>query len=370
VSVNDWNLWLYPAAVDSAVPDGVLLTRSWDEAEAQLAAGGRVVFQPPQAHLDWSCPPLDKLPVFWNRLMGPGWSRMLGLWCDTNHPALAGFPTEGNCDWQWTEIIKTRAINLDRLPRELSPIVSAIDDWNRNWKLGLIFETRVGPGRLLVSAFDLDADSPVARQLRRSLLDYAVGPAFEPAGSVPAADLRGMWFDTLVMRKLGAVATANSGEAPAAIDGDPNTYWLTAPATRNAAAPAHPHELKVRFPQPVEILGVVVMNRQNDRDHQGDIANYTLSVGSDGTEWREVARGRLASTWRPQTIRLNQPLSATNLKLTALSGHGGDPTAAVAELAVLLIRPTLSDGLELKPEYRRVRSTSTDIDEGDAPRSP
>ena len=83
--------------------------------------------------------------------MGPGWSRMLGLWCDTNHPALAGFPTEANCDWQWTEIIKTRAINLDRLPRELSPIVSAIDDWNRNWKLGLIFEAKVGKGRLLVT---------------------------------------------------------------------------------------------------------------------------------------------------------------------------------------------------------------------------
>ncbi|MEY4386539.1 MAG: hypothetical protein RLY20_1822, partial [Verrucomicrobiota bacterium] len=192
-SENSWNFWLYPAQIDSSVPSNVLLTSSWDEAEAKLAAGGRVVFQPPLANLDWSSPPLDKLPVFWNRLMGPGWSRMLGIWCDTNHSALAGFPTEANCDWQWTEIIKTRAINLDKLPRELSTIVSAIDDWNRNWKLGLVFEAKVGKGKLLVTSFDLNAESPVAKQLRRSLLDYATGEKFQPKTDVTAADIRGLW---------------------------------------------------------------------------------------------------------------------------------------------------------------------------------
>ncbi len=367
---NVWNLWLYPAQVDASVPNEVLLSSSWDEAEARLAAGGRVVFQPPQAHLDWSCPPLDKLPVFWNRLMGPGWSRMLGLGCDANHPALAGFPTEGNCDWQWTEIIKTRAINLDRLPCELSPVVSAIDDWNRNWKLGLIFEARVGSGRLLVSAFDLSADSPVARQLRRSLLDYAAGAAFQPKCQLAAADLRGLWFDTLVMRKLGAVATADSGVAAAAIDGDPNTYWLTEAPARNAVPSGHPHELTVRFPQPVEVTGVVLMNRQNDRDHQGDIAGYTLSASRDGQNWAEVARGQLGSTWRPQTIRLARPVTVTQLKLTALSGHGQDPGSSLAELAVLMTGTALPDNKEIRLDYRRVRSTSTDIDEGETPRAP
>jgi len=56
--------------------------------------------------------------------MGPTWGRMLGLWCDTNHPALAEFPTEPNCDWQWTELVRNaRALNLDRLPHELQPLV-------------------------------------------------------------------------------------------------------------------------------------------------------------------------------------------------------------------------------------------------------
>ena len=369
--LNSWNFWLYPAQIDSSVPTNVLLTSSWDEAEAKLAAGGRVVFQPPLANLDWSCPPLDKLPVFWNRLMGPGWSRMLGIWCDTNHPALAGFPTEANCDWQWTEIIKTRAINLDRLPRELSPIVSAIDDWNRNWKLGLIFEAKVGKGRLLVTSFDLNADSPVAKQLRRSLLDYAAGEKFQPKVEVAAADMRGLWFDTLVMRKLGATVQANGENVNAVIDGDPNTYWnFGVPARgRNTTTP-RPHELRVSFPQSVAMNGVALMPRQNDRDHQGDVRSYVISVSDDGQSWREVARGELASTWNPQSVRFTQTVTAKQLKFTSFSGFGADTSSALAELAILYAGPKLPDNSADKVEYRRARSTSSDIDEGGTPAIP
>ena len=174
------------------MPANVLVTSSWDEAEKKLAAGGKVLFLPRNADLDWSSPPLARVPVFWNALMGPTWSRMLGLWCDTKHPALAEFPTEANCDWQWTELLRnTRAVNLDHLPKNLQPIVSAIDDWNRNYKLALIFEARVGAGKLLVCSADLNGNSsPVAQQLRRSLLDYMAGDKFQPKTEISAADFR------------------------------------------------------------------------------------------------------------------------------------------------------------------------------------
>ncbi|HEU4391445.1 MAG TPA: glycoside hydrolase family 2 TIM barrel-domain containing protein, partial [Blastocatellia bacterium] len=137
---NDWTFWVYPAvgAVSSVRPPAnataidakdVLVTGSWDKAKSGLAAGGKVLFLTGNANLDWTCPPLDNVPVFWNRLMGPAWSRMLGLWIDANHPAMARFPTEVSCDWQWTEIVRgVRAVNMDRLPRELQPIVQGIDD--------------------------------------------------------------------------------------------------------------------------------------------------------------------------------------------------------------------------------------------------
>lgn len=364
---NDWDFWLYPAQVDASTPRDVLITRSWEQAEARLAAGGKVLYMPGSASLDWTSPPLANVPVFWNRLMGPEWGRMLGTLNDTKHPALYGFPTESQFDWQWAEIIRNvRAVNMDRLPHELPAIVAAIDDWNRNYKLGLIFECRVGRGRLLVSAFDLDGsldERPVARQLRRSLLDYMTSARFRPAVAVQAALMRGLMFDTRIMQRLGAKAEADAQAAnPAAnaVDGDPNTFWLAGDAKKGIK---HPHELSVSFPQPVMMSGLVLMSRQNHREHEGDIREYVIQVSDDGHVWREVMRGTLASTFEPQQLRFPQTITARHLKLTAVSGFGPDATAALAELAVLYAGPKLADTDAGNIEYQRGRTATTDIDE-------
>lgn len=365
---NDWNFWLYPSDSDTDAPRGVLVTRSWDEAEAKLREGGRVLYVPRRADLDWTSPPLDDVPVFWNRLMGPAWSRMLGLFNHTRHPALALFSTEPSFDWQWSEIVRgARAVNLDRLPRQLEPIVWAIDDWNRNYKLGLLFECRVGRGRLLVSGAEIESNldaRPAARQLRRSLLAYMASPRFRPAVSVRPEELRGLLFDTRLMKKLGAEAKAESlpaNPASNAVDGDPNTFWLTGDARRNVK---HPHTLTVSFPSPVAMSGLLLMPRQNHREHEGDIRAYVVEVSEDGERWREVARGELVSTFEAQRINFPQMVNARHLRLTALGGFGTDVTAALAELAVLYAGPRLPEETGDAPEYKRSRTATTDIDEG------
>ena len=369
---NDWNFWLYPADTNNATPGDVLVTQWWDGVEAYLNKGGKVLYVPGNAELDWFSPPLDTVPVFWNRLMGPAWGRMLGLLSNTKHPALAEFPTEANFDWQWAEIVRgRRAVNMDRLPRELQPIVWAIDDWNRNYKLGVIFECKVGRGRLLVSSFDLIHSlntNTVAMQLRRSLLDYMASEKFQPAVNVTAAQIRSLFFDTRIMRKLGAVATAE-GQAANAIDGDPNTFWQAgAPQGRGTK---HPHDLTIIFNAPVMMNGLVLMPRQNHREHEGDIREYLIEVSDDGNDWREVVRGSLVSTFDPQQIRFPQTVTARYLKLTALSGFGPDTTAALAELAVIYAGPRLKETGDTTIEYQRNRSASPDIDEGAiAPKKP
>ena len=364
---NDWDFWVYPSEVEASTPRGVLVTRSWDEAAARLAAGGKVLYQPRRADLDWTSPPLDTVPVFWNRLMGPAWGRMLGLLVKARHPALAEFPTEANFDWQWSEVVSgARAVNLDRLPRTLEPIVWAIDDWNRNHKLGLVFECRVGRGRLVVSGADLESSldaRPAARQLRRSLLVYMASRRFEPTVAVSATELRGLLFDTRVMRKLGAEAAGESlpsNLAANAIDGDPNTFWLAGDAKKNLK---HPHALNVTFPTPVPMSGLVLMPRQNHREHEGDIRGFVVEVSDDGANWREVARGELVSTFEPQHVRFSETVTARRLRLTALNGFGPDATASLAELAVVYKGPKLPEEPDDAPEYKRSRTATTDIDE-------
>src|SRR4029453_11700948 len=114
--------------------------------------------------------------------------RMLGLWIDlaeqSKTHALDHFPSRQYCDWRWASLVgNVRAINLDHLPKELEPTVWAIDDWNRNYKLGVIFECAVGDGKLLVSAIDVtkpNDKNPVARHLRYSLLNYMASDCFHP----------------------------------------------------------------------------------------------------------------------------------------------------------------------------------------------
>ncbi len=366
--INDWDFWLYPASLPPNAPMvNCLETSSPAEALQAVADGRKVLFTPRLADLSWWSPPLARVPVFWNALMGPTWSRMLGLWCDTNSPALAEFPTEANGDWQWTEIVgKSRAVNLDKLPRGLRTIVSAIDDWNRNYKLGVIFEAHIGAGKLLVCTADLNS-SPVGVQLRRSLLNYLASDKFMPSTEISAAAFESLFFNTLVMRKLGATATGDGKPAPEILDGDPNTYWSSADARGNGRK--LPHEIQIHFPERVALNGLLLMPRQNQREHQGDIREFKLETSDAGTNWQSLMSGQLASTWNPQTIDFPKTITTKHLKLTALSGFGPDQSTALAELAVIYAGPKLPENTGLI-EYRHVRTASTDIDAGDAPDKP
>ncbi len=384
---NEWTFWLYPAA-DPEIPISelpgnrdcphsrsadVLITRSWDEAEQKLAAGGRVLFVPRNADLDWRSPPLDTVPIFWNRLMNPAWGRMLGLWIYRNQNeskshALDGFITSENFDWQWATITgNVRAVNLDRLPAELEPVVWAIDDWNRNYKLGVIFECAVGDGKLLISAVDVtkpNDPNPVSRQLRHSLLNYMASDCFQPNVPVTREQLRDLFFDTRIMKKLGAVAQVEGQSATATIDGDPNTFVLVGDPKAQIRTQV---DFLVNFPAPVTMSGLVLMPRQNHREHEGDIREYVLQASDDGSDWRDVVRGELPSTFAPQQIDFPKTITARYLKFISLSGFGPDKTTALAELAVIYAGPKLVEPGDGPLQYQRNKSATPDIDEGPGP---
>jgi hypothetical protein len=191
---NEWNFWLYPARVETAAPEGVMVTQSWQAAKAALDSGNRVLFLSGAPEKDAPDLALTTVPIFWNRLMNPNRAWMLGLWCDKNHPALAGFPTETSCDWQWVDLLpKTAAMNVGALPEALQPIVQPIDDWNRNLKLAMLFECAVGRGRLMVTSLDLSGGGVAGHaggpSLRKSVLDYMASPRFRPSVEIAAADL-------------------------------------------------------------------------------------------------------------------------------------------------------------------------------------
>ncbi len=190
---NDYEIWVYPPKVDTSTPSGLLVSDSFMAATTQdhLAAGGKVLLLPKLDELPYSikgsfqtdfwCFPMFRRAAEQRGIeVAPG---TLGILCDPAAPALADFPTEFHSNWQWWHLAKnSRPVILDETPRSFRPTVQVIDNFERNHKLGLIAETKVGRGKLLICAIDVlgHQDKPEARQLLHSLLRYVDSAAFAP----------------------------------------------------------------------------------------------------------------------------------------------------------------------------------------------
>ena len=184
--VNSWPIWVYP---DKGVPDGkgILITRTLDKAALRtLEEGGKVLLMPKDTagtvgglfQTDyWNYRMFKRICENNGKPVSPG---TLGILTDPEHPLFKEFPTARHTDWQWFPIIKaSRPVILDSHP-EIKPIVQVIDNVERNHKLGLVYETSVGKGKLLVCASDLDSvmEYPEARAFKTALLDYMLSEDF------------------------------------------------------------------------------------------------------------------------------------------------------------------------------------------------
>ena len=70
-----------------------------------------------------------------------------------------------------------------------------IDDWNENRNLALLFEVKVGEGKLLISGVDLHTDlenRPGARQLLYSLSKYVASEYFSPGIILTSSQVLGL----------------------------------------------------------------------------------------------------------------------------------------------------------------------------------
>jgi hypothetical protein len=195
---NSWDIWLYPPEVDDTVPAEVVLSENPAEAIQQAAAGASVVLLA-SGHL--KDPEAIRFPTpFWSVLWFGREPKSMGILCNPGHPALAAFPTEDHTTWQWWELTsgttKAQAARLNWTEHNYRPIVQVIDQQFRNDKLGVLFEFKVGPGKLLICTLDLSTnlhDRVVARQLRHSLKLYAGSPHFAPTTIADAKTMSDMF---------------------------------------------------------------------------------------------------------------------------------------------------------------------------------
>lgn len=184
---NKWDFWVYPSEVAMPEADGILVTDTLDaKAVATLKKGGRVLIEAAGKVRFGNDVKQTYLPVFWNT----SWFKMrpphtTGAAIDTAHPLFREFPTDSWSNLNWWELLnKAQVMNLRDFPAAYQPPIQPIDTWHISRKLGMLVEANVLGGRLLMTTMDIDTDlasRPVARQMRKAIIDYMESDDFRPA---------------------------------------------------------------------------------------------------------------------------------------------------------------------------------------------
>lgn len=199
---NVYPIWVYPQDAPVALKKAVnVLTRLDANTLKQLQGGAKVLLFPQAADVKANAVGGLFPPEFWNYGMFKGISESnkkpvspgtLGLLTNADHPLFKDFPTDSHTNWQWYSIIKaSNPLILDKTSQAYRPVVQVIDNLERNHKLGMVFEFKVGKGKLLVcmSQLNLIMDKPEARQFYNSIVNYMNTADFNPAQDIDAAQL-------------------------------------------------------------------------------------------------------------------------------------------------------------------------------------
>ena len=185
----------------------VTVTASFEEAVAALAKGGRVLYTGPSAKSAKS----HFKPVYWSAghfKQADAELSSLGYMVQSEHPALRGFPTEDWADWQWYNLVEggvkhdLAELVGSRVPRDrggrgatalpdLVPIVQPVPDLHYSTFMGMLFELKIGEGRLMVCGLNLsDRTKPEVIAMRASILSYMESNDFNPTVSIEADKLK------------------------------------------------------------------------------------------------------------------------------------------------------------------------------------
>lgn len=197
---KQYDLWLYPNQV-SADRTGVHWFGELSaEALSLLEKGENVLLMPKPEQLSnaiegfystdfWCYPMFRSISESMNRPVPVG---TMGLLIRNGHPVFKHFPCEEYSTYPWWSIVShSRSLILDGTDSGWSPIVQTIDNFERNHKLGFLFECKVGSGNLMVCALDSEkaAVTPEGRQFLFSLLSYVKSDDFKPEYEIGVSEL-------------------------------------------------------------------------------------------------------------------------------------------------------------------------------------
>lgn len=195
-----YDLWIYPETSGKRFDDIRIFEKLNDEVISLLEQGENILLMPKPESLNnavegyyctdfWCYPMFRSISESMNREVPIG---TMGLMIDNTHPVFRDFPSEPYSTYPWWSIIEnSKSIILDGTDQEWSPIVQTIDNFERNHKLGFLFECQVSAGNLMICALDAETagETLEGRQFLSSLANYMTSEEFKPQYQASAAEL-------------------------------------------------------------------------------------------------------------------------------------------------------------------------------------
>lgn len=205
-AANSYELWIYPKAKREFTLCGksergdstVYITEKLEEVKKLLSHGEKVIYLPNELAESikgfyctdfWCYPMFRSISESMGKEVPVG---TMGLLIDKDHPALAGFACEDYSTPQWYNIVShADCAVLDNTPEGYSPIVQMIDNFERNHKLGLLYEAKAGGGKLLVCTSRLSeiSDKAEAQSFAAALIEYVHSEQFSPKWELDMTEL-------------------------------------------------------------------------------------------------------------------------------------------------------------------------------------
>lgn len=202
---KNYDLWVYPKniSIDKA---GLNIFNDLSEKAIELLENGEPVILFPK--LDslknsiegfycsdfWCYPMFRSISESMNKEVPVG---TMGLLIDNAHPIFKHFPSEEYSTYQWWNIVSnSRSIILDNTQKDFRPIVQTIDNFERNHKLGLMFEFNVLNRKLLICTCNIEkiVDEVEGRQFLFSIFNYIKSKDFNPKFEVSVSELKNILF--------------------------------------------------------------------------------------------------------------------------------------------------------------------------------
>ena len=205
---NAWDLYVFPK---SAAPSEDLLRRKnavvFDECGPEslkniLKEGKNAVLFSPG--------PFPSSEVSWQIALAGRTTGHLAT-AIADHPLTEDFPHDGFCGMQFARMLeggRSAVLDLTGFPHR--PVIDIASSYKNARREAMLFEFRVGGGKLLVCTLNLREDDPGAVWLKNRILSYAAGEDFQPAQTLTEEQL-----DRLLGRTgPGPEANANEAQNP------------------------------------------------------------------------------------------------------------------------------------------------------------